>query len=73
MISSEPNSHTDLDQGASGDAIHSSSLTHTTVADEEHQEPQEMQHITLSEKKNIYKARLSYKIEWKKEISLGYL
>ena len=46
-------------QAASGDA---QSLTHTTVDDEEHQQPQKKkQHLTPCEKKRIYKAKLSYK------------
>ena len=50
---------------ASGDA---QSLTHTTVDDEEHQQPQKKkQHLTPCEKKRSYKAKLSYKKEWEKK------
>ena len=65
-ISSEPESHTDQDKEASGDAP--LSLTHTTVANEEHQEPpKKKQHLTPSEKKRSYKAKLSYKGQWDKK------
>ena len=58
-------------QAASGDA---QSLTHTTVDDEEHQQPQKKkQHLTPCEKKRIYKEKLSYKKRMGKEICLGHL
>ena len=64
-ISIEPDSHTD--QETSGDTKQSLSLIH----DGEHQKPQmKKQHLTPSEKKSSYKAKLSYKKEWEKEISL---
>ena len=56
----------DIDEEASGDAHQSLTLTHTTksAADEEHQQPQKKKlHFTPSEKKRIYKAKLSYKQE----------
>ena len=72
--SAEPESHTDQEAGdadspQSTDAC--STSTSSTQATEEqqldHQPPRKKQHLTASEKKKIYKARLSYKREWEKK------